>query len=75
MSPAAYSVPYVAGWADDLDVLRHHMSTVVTTSQWILGDLEGPSSASHGRQRDGALRPEFDEVSRVRHSAQSLGEC
>ena len=39
MNPAAYSIPYVAGWADDLDVLRHHMSTVVTASQWILGDL------------------------------------
>jgi hypothetical protein len=43
MSPAAYSVPYVAGWADDLDVLRHHMSAVVTASQWILGDLERPT--------------------------------
>ena len=43
MNPAAYSVPYVAGWTDDLDILRHHMSTVVTTSQWILGDLEKPS--------------------------------
>ena len=45
MNPAAYSVPYVAGWADDLDVLRHHMSTVVTASQWILGDLEKQSQA------------------------------
>ncbi|HEY0117804.1 MAG TPA: ArdC-like ssDNA-binding domain-containing protein [Cellulomonas sp.] len=44
MNPAAYSVPYVAGWADDLDVLRHHMSTVVTSSQWILGDLEEQTS-------------------------------
>ncbi len=43
MNPAAYSVPYVAGRADDLDVLRHHMSTVVTASQWILGDLEKPA--------------------------------
>ena len=40
MNVEAYSVPYLAGWADDLDVLRHHMSTVVTASQWILGDLD-----------------------------------
>lgn len=40
MNPDAYSVPYLAGWADDLDVLRHHMSTAVTTAQWILGDLD-----------------------------------
>jgi antirestriction protein ArdC len=46
MEPAAYSVPYVAGWADNLDLLRHHMSTVVTASQWILGDLEKQSQRS-----------------------------
>ena len=40
MDPADYSVPYVAGWADDLDVLRHHMSTVVTVAQGVLNDLE-----------------------------------
>ena len=44
MNPAAYSVPYIAGWADDLDVLRHHMSTVVTIAQGLLGDLERPPS-------------------------------
>jgi hypothetical protein len=56
MSPAAYSVPYVAGWADDLDVLRHHMSTVVTAAQWILGDLEklqphSTEAPAHARPR------------------------
>ena len=39
MNPAAYSVSYVAGWADDLDVLRHHMSTVVTVAQGVVEDL------------------------------------
>jgi len=54
MNPAAYSVPYVAGWADDLDVLRHHMSTVVTASQWILGDLGQASGfAPRAPRRDG----------------------
>ena len=50
MSPAAHSVPYVAGWADDLDVLRRHMSTVVTASQWILDDLEKLQRHSNRRQ-------------------------
>jgi antirestriction protein ArdC len=40
METAAYSVPYIAGWADDIDVLRHHMSTVVTVAQGLLGELE-----------------------------------
>lgn len=40
MNPDAYSVPYVAGWAEDLDVLRHHMSTVVTVAQGLLSDLD-----------------------------------
>jgi len=67
MNPAAYSVPYVAGWADDLDVLRHHMSTVVTASQWILDDLKkalapevgmpGPA-ATHGNSRRDGLVPD-----------------
>ncbi|HEY3547371.1 MAG TPA: ArdC-like ssDNA-binding domain-containing protein [Propionicimonas sp.] len=53
MHPAAYSVPYVAGWADDLDVLRHHMTTVVTASQWILDDLERQSAPGRsGRSPD-----------------------
>lgn len=46
MKPAAYSVPYVAGWAEDLGVLRHHMSTAVTAAQWILGDLERTSTVA-----------------------------
>ncbi|BDO42081.1 ArdC-like ssDNA-binding domain-containing protein [Cellulomonas sp. NTE-D12] len=40
MNPTEYSVPYIAGWADDLDVLRHHMSSVVTVAQGLLGELE-----------------------------------
>lgn len=56
MKPDDYSVPYVAGWADDLDVLRHHMSTVVTASQW-MGDLErsAPSVPSGVLQSPPAL--------------------
>lgn len=53
MDPAAYSVPYVAGWADDLDVLRHHMSTVVTAAQWILGDLDKQSHVRRGSAAGG----------------------
>jgi len=51
MNSATYSVPYVAGWADDLEVLRHHMSTVVTASQWILGDLEKTPSPVPAAER------------------------
>jgi len=46
MKPDAYSVPYVAGWADDLDMLRHHMSTVVTVAQGLLSDLDALSKAA-----------------------------
>ena len=45
MNPAAYAVPYVAGWADDLDVLRHHMSIVVTVAQGLVEDLSSAKSA------------------------------
>ena len=38
MDPAPYSIPYVAGWADDLDALRHAMSTVVTVAHGLLED-------------------------------------
>ncbi len=55
MNPAAYSVPYVAGWADDLDAVRHHMSTVVTVSQGILGALE--MQAASGRDGRGPHVP------------------
>jgi len=49
MDPAPYSVPYVAGWADDLDALRHAMSTVVAVAH---GLLEDPSriGADHPAQ-------------------------
>ncbi|OJV61005.1 MAG: hypothetical protein BGO38_09875 [Cellulomonas sp. 73-145] len=50
MDPTAYSVPYIAGWADDLDVLRHHMSTVVTVAQ---GLLEGLDQVSERAPRTG----------------------
>jgi antirestriction protein ArdC len=46
MNPDAYSVPYVAGWADNLDVLRHHMSTVVTVAQGLLSDLAALSQGA-----------------------------
>lgn len=56
MNPDAYSVPYVAGWAEDLDVLRHHMSTVVTVARCVLSDLDALSEQAsptylfdHGR--------------------------
>lgn len=39
-----YSVPYVAGWATDLDVLRHHMSTVVTVAQGLVTDIDRATS-------------------------------
>lgn len=39
-----YSVPYVAGWADDLDMLRHHMSTVVTVAQGLITDVDRTQS-------------------------------
>ncbi len=60
MNPAAYSVPYVAGWADDLDVLRHHMSTVVTASQWILGDLEKTSAVDTPAATRPLARPQMN---------------
>jgi len=50
MDPAAYSVPYIAGWADDLDVLRHHMSSVVTVAQRLLGELERVEEAPAPRR-------------------------
>ena len=53
------AVPYVAGWVDDLDILRHHMSAVVTASQWILGDLEKQSPASRNPSLSGAPLPEL----------------
>ncbi len=55
MNSATYSVPYVAGWADDLEVLRHHMSTVVTASQWILGDLKKTPSPVPAAERRSIL--------------------
>lgn len=48
METAAYSVPYIAGWADDLDALRHHMSTVVTVAQGLLRELERAGERQSG---------------------------
>lgn len=45
MQVDAYSVPYIAGWADDLDVLRHHMSTTVTIAQGLITDIRRVASA------------------------------
>jgi hypothetical protein len=43
MNLATYPVPDVVDWADGLDVLRHHMSAVVSASQRILANLEEPA--------------------------------
>lgn len=72
MNPTAYSVPYIAGWADDLDVLRHHMSTVVTVAQGLLTELERVEQRPSGRRREldrwptaDALTPEVGPAERL----------
>ena len=49
MDPAPYSIPYVAGWGNDLDALRHSTSSVVTVARGLVDSvIQRPSPALRG---------------------------